>query len=95
MENNHTNQTEEINEIVASMQSEFPGYIYNNNIVCHKGPGEYKTSRKTINLSDNEAIIGLREPISRMAQHPILHVARESPGKWRLIDIILSITKNK
>jgi len=85
------NPFEEIKEIVASLQPEFPGYAFDAEIGYIKGPMKYNRFRKTIELEGNQAVIALKEPISRMAQRPVLLVEEESPGKWKLVDIIVSI----
>jgi len=77
----------EIKEILESLNStpEYQGYRYDERIGFHKGPSSFRGLGMTrpIPIDQSEAVIGLRQPISKMAQHHVLLVKRHGKS-WKI-----------
>ena len=79
-------ETNEINEIVKCLTSlpSYHGYQYDEELGFYRGPQSENNSIMQLKLTKNEAIIGIKEPITRLAQHHLLLVEKEDYSNWKL-----------
>ncbi|MFH1358829.1 MAG: hypothetical protein ABIH37_03005 [archaeon] len=76
----------EVQDIVRSLTTMpgYQGYWFDERMGFRKGPCDVKGEIPNMpaKLADGEALIGLREPISRLPQRPIILLEREGDG-WK------------
>jgi hypothetical protein len=81
------NTTEEIKRILATihLEPEYQGLVYDERTGFYKGPCKMPEAPSYIprELLDNEAIIGVREPIPKQAQHHLLLLERKKE-EWKI-----------
>ena len=78
----------EASEILDSLRKmpNYQGYELDKDVGFYRGP--YSGIEIGRTLTENEAAIGVRQPISRMAQHDIVLVEKNSRGEWKFKDVL-------
>lgn len=86
---------EELNNVVSAIaaSSYYAGYKYDEEIGFHKGPCSLMGfAREPIELKEDQAVIGLKQPITRMAQHHLLLI-RNKNNSWTLERLIAIVER--
>lgn len=83
------NETNEIREIVRSLNSlpTYRDYQYDHELGFYKGPQSIDSIPISIKIMSNEAIIGLKQPIPKMAQHHLLLVEKDKDN-WKIKKVL-------
>jgi hypothetical protein len=78
----------EVKRIVDDIRqnSEYRDYVFDRDVGLFRGP--YSGS-EVGQIPDNEAIIGMKQQITRMAQRHTLLVEKSDSGKWQLKKVLL------
>lgn len=81
-------ETNDIREIVKSLNSlpNYQDYQYDQELGFYKS-SDLNNKLPSIKLGSNEVIIGLRQPIPKMAQHHLLLVEKEK-GNWKVKKVL-------
>lgn len=84
----HYDENNEIREILNSLTSlpNYRDYQYDQELGFYKS-SDLNNKLTSIKLGSNEAIIGLRQPIPKMAQHHLLLVEKKNDN-WRIKKVL-------
>ncbi|MBR9704679.1 hypothetical protein GOV12_04655 [Candidatus Pacearchaeota archaeon] len=82
---------DEIQNVMGTVRKSYPRYKYDNRQGFLKGPTEleYNPGEK-VKLASDEAVIGIIEPIPRMAKSVLIRVKRHD-NTWKVEDVLREI----